>query len=196
MGGAGRPARAAHAHSIAAEVGERQRGEVGDDVGIEVARRIVHLVEQLLAHGVEGDHAAGLRRLRDDRRAIGLALSDRERDAQRVGVGPPRPRVVAARDLPAALEKVADDDTGGETVPVVPGPLVLVHERREEQRRVGDPTGDDDVRAGIERFDDRPSTEIGVGEQRVAGKPEVGGAGPNVVAHDGRDEQARSHLPP
>ena len=41
---------------------ERERREVGDDVGVEVASRVVHLVQQLLAHGVERDHAARLPR--------------------------------------------------------------------------------------------------------------------------------------
>ena len=87
----------------------------------------------------------GCRGLGDHGRPVGLALADRERDAERVGVGPPRTRVVAARDLAAALEEVADDDAGGEPVPVVPRPAVLVHQRGEEQRRVGNPSGDDDV---------------------------------------------------
>ena len=125
-----------------------QRGEVGGDVRVEVPRRVVHLVQQLLANRVERDHAAGARRLGDHggRRRL-VDLGDRERDSQRIGVLPPRARVVAARDLAAALEQVADDDTGGEPVPVVPRPAELVHERRDEQRRVGDPARDDDVGA-------------------------------------------------
>jgi hypothetical protein len=50
---------------------------------------------------------------------------------------------------------VADQHAGGEAVPVVPGPAELVDERRQEQRRVGHPTGDHDVGAGVERLDDR-----------------------------------------
>ena len=147
MAGGGPPRDAADLDPVVAEVGERERREVGDDVGVQVGARVVHLVEQLLAHGVERDHAAGRRRLRDDGGAVGLDLGDREADAQRVRVLPPRSRVVAAGDLARALEQVADDDAGGEPVPVVPRPAVLVDERGEEQRRVGDATGDDDVGA-------------------------------------------------
>ena len=57
---------------------------------------------------------------------------------------------------------------GGEAVPVVPRPTVLVRERREEQRRVGDAAGDDDVGALGERVGDRTRAEVRRREQRAA----------------------------
>ena len=55
---------------------------------------------------------------------------------------------------------MADEDPGRKPVPVVPRPTVLVRERREEQRRVGDPAGDHDVGALRERVGDRPRAEV------------------------------------
>ena len=58
-----RAPRPAHPDAVVAQVGEAQRGEVGRDVGVQVGRGIVHLVEELLADGVEGDQppaASGL----------------------------------------------------------------------------------------------------------------------------------------
>ena len=98
---------------------------------------------------------------------------------------------------------------GREAVPVVPGPAVLVHERREEQRRVGDPPGDHDVGALRERVDDRARAEVRRREQRrrretssngVAGVEvrerlavlgvQRGEPAEHVVADDGRDRDA------
>ena len=91
---------------------------------------------------------------------------DRVRQVPRVRERPPVAGVVAAEALARALEQVADEDAGGEPVPVVPGPAVLVRERREEQRRVGDPAGDHDVGALRERVGDRARAEVRGREQR------------------------------
>ena len=123
-------------------------------------------------------------------RAVGLHLADREADAQRIRVLPPRPRVVAAGDLARALEQVADGDAGGQAVPVVPGPAVLVDERRDEQRRVGHPAGHHDVGALRERVDDRPGAEVDVGEQRVGRQRQLVGQRADVVAHHGGHGEA------
>ena len=120
------------------EVLELRGREVGDDVGREVPRRVVHLVQQLVAQRVGRDPPARARRLRDHRGAVGVDGRDRVRQVPRVRQRPPVARVVAAEALARALEQVADEDAGGEPVPVVPRPAVLVRERREEQRRVGD----------------------------------------------------------
>ncbi len=47
---------------------------------------------------------------------------------------------------------------------------MLVHERREEQRGIGDAAGDHDVGALRERVDDRPRAEVRGREQRLAGE--------------------------
>ena len=87
-----------------------------------------------------------------------------------MGQRPPVAGVVAAEALARALEQVADEDAGREPVPVVPRPAVLVRERREEQRRVGDAAGDHDVGALRERVDDRARAEVRRREQRRAGE--------------------------
>ena len=55
----------------------------------------------------------------------------------------------------------------GEAVPVVARPAVLVDQRREEERGVGDPAGDHDVGALRERVGDRERAEVRGEEQRV-----------------------------
>ena len=154
----------------------------------------MHLVEQLLANGVEGDHAAGPGGLGDHEGAVGLELTDREADHPRGGVRPPIARVVATADLARALEQVSAGDSGCETVPVVSGPPEFEDERGEEQRRVGDPTADHDVGAGLECFHDRTRSEVGVREECVLGKIEVGGVGADVVAHDRGHLEARDSV--
>ena len=156
----------------------------------------MHLVEQLLAHGVERDHPTGGLGLGDDGAAVGFDLGDREGDARGVRVFPPAPGVVAPGDLAAALEEMADDDAGRQVVPGVPGPAELVHERRQEQRRVGHPTRDHHLSPGGEGLDDRPGPEVGAGEQRIFWKTELAGPASHVVAHDRRHlEAARAERP-
>ena len=86
---------------------------------------------------------------------------------------------------------MADHHAGREAVPVVPRPPVLVHERGEEQRCVGDPSGDHDVGAGVEGLDDRTGAEVGVREQGVCRETELIGARTHVVADDGRHGEPR-----
>ena len=112
---------------------------------------------------------ARARGLRDHRGAVGVDVGDRVRQVPRVRERPPVAGVVAAQALARALEQVADEDAGREPVPVVPRPAVLVRERREEQRRVGDPAGDHDVGALRERVGDRARAEVRGREQRRRG---------------------------
>ena len=62
---------------------------------------------------------------------------------------------------------MTDEHAGGEPVPVVARPAVLVDQRREEQRGVGDPAGDHDVGTLRERVGDRERAEVRGEEQRV-----------------------------
>ena len=73
---------------------------------------------------------------------------------------------------------------GREPVPVVPRPAVLVHERREEQRRVGDPAGDHDVGALRERVGDRTRAEVRRREQRRRRAVDSNGAPVSRCASD------------
>ncbi len=67
-----------------------------------------------------------------------------------------------------------------------------MHEGRDEERGVGDPAGDDDLRAGVESPDDRSRPEVGVGEQsaRSPWQSELFRSGPEVVADDDGDLEA------
>ena len=119
-------------------------------VGVEVRGRVLHLVEELLTHGVERDPTTRPGRLGDDERSVGFELADREADRCGIEAVPPIAGVVAAGDLPGALEEVPAGDAGGEAVPVVGRPSELVDERGEEQRCVGDATADHDVGTALD----------------------------------------------
>ncbi len=167
-----------------------------------------------MAERVGRDPTARRGGFRDDRRPVGADARDRVRKVPRMRNGPPVARVVAAETLARAFEEVADEDARGQPVPVVEAPAVLVHERREEQRCVGDAAGDDDVGALRERVDDRARTEVRGREERRApeglerfagvemreGLPalgvQLGEVGEHVVADDGRDgDAADAELP-
>ena len=108
---------------------------------------------------------------------------------------------IAAADLPGAFEQVADHRALAQQVPVVHAPAEFVQQRRQHQRRVGHPAGDDDVRALRQRVRHRLRAEIGIGRQdafaqrrhRQAGVVDQVVAGSqrveHVVAGDGGDLQ-------
>ena len=76
---------------------------------------------------------------------------------------------VTARELACAFKQVTDDDTLAETLPGVDVPLEGVEERTEEEGRIGDAAGEDDVGTAVERFGDGFGAEVGVGGNVVAG---------------------------
>ena len=141
--------------------------ETGCHVGAEVAGG-ADLVEQLRGHGADGDGTAGAVVLADHRGSVG---GD-------VGPGEPGPfesgnlgeeRVVAPGGLRAALDDVPGDDSAGEGVPVVACPAVVPGGRAADHGGVGGATGDHDVGATVERFDDAPAAEVGVGADEATG---------------------------
>ena len=94
----------------------------------------------------------------------GIHVGERKSERRHAGnVLAPGVREVAAAQLPRALEQMADHRAAREAVDVTGCPAVLVHERRHEQRRIGDAAGDDDVGAAGERRQHRLRAEIGVG---------------------------------
>ena len=70
---------------------------------------------------------------------------------------------VAAGHLRAALHQVADAAALSEQSVVERIPAELVDHRRDEDRRIGDAAGDDDLRAGLQRLDDRLGAEVHLG---------------------------------
>lgn len=84
-------------------------------------------VEHLLFAGIHADQAAGARHL-GQRKAPGL-VELHQREAQVVQVGDlfiARVGVVAAGDLPAALQQMSGQDALADRTGVVDGPAVLI----------------------------------------------------------------------
>jgi hypothetical protein len=145
-------------------------------VGIEVPRAL-DLVEQLGGDGVDGHRPALVRALGDHHLAVGLDLGDRIAEAQ---VAPQLGEAgeVAAVGLGAALDQVPRRHRAGQLVPFVPAPAVPPGGGAEDQRGVGDPPADDDVRPLAQRGGDAPAAHVGVGgdhpvEQRSRRAPGV-----------------------
>ena len=95
VGGGGSPQHARDAHAVDAVRRELDGVEAGGDIRSGVAGA-ADLVQQLCGHGADGDGAAGLIVLGDDRRAVLVQFGDRETGM--AGVGDlVEERVVAAR---------------------------------------------------------------------------------------------------
>ena len=145
------------------------------------------LVEQLRGDGVAVDHPAGARVLGDHAGAVGGELGEREAGVQQllermlVEGGE-----VAAGGLGPALEHVPGHDGPGQRVEVVAAPAEVRDARADDERGVGDPAGDDDVRPRPQALGDPEGAEVGVRGQRGA-QPELGGPRQQVVALDERD---------
>ena len=127
-----RAANTADPHPVGTVVGELDRVEAGDDVGVEVLGR-ADLVEQLRGDGADVDQAAGAGVLGDDRRAV-AATSAIGKPGGSDGSGiSSKKRVVAAGGLGAALDDVAGDDGAGQRVPVVECPVVPPRRRPDHE---------------------------------------------------------------
>ncbi len=196
-----------HQHPIGTVVGQLDRVELHDHVGVVVVDPL-DLVEQLRGDGADRHEAAGARVLGDHRRPVGAHLGDREAaplDARNLS----EERVVATGALGAALDDVAGDDGAREGIPVVTGPAEVRCRRAEDHRGVGDPTGDHDVGAPVERCCDAEPTEVGVGRDGLdaelvellagvevgqidAGGPQIGEPGDQVVALDIADRRGEA----
>ena len=150
--------------AVGAVLGQPDRVEARDDVGREVARP-VDLVEQLRGDRLHGDRPAGAGGLGDHRGPVGRDLGDGQADVPgaRELAGE---REVAAGGLRAALDDVSGDDRAGQRVEVAGAPPVPPRGGPDDHRGVGDPPGDDDVRAGLECGDDPAAPEVGVRDER------------------------------
>ena len=76
---------------------------------------------------------------------------------------------IAAAQLARAFEQMANRGAACEAIDVIGRPPELVHERRNEQRGIGNATGDHDIGAARERGHQRLRAQIGIGrhERRV-----------------------------
>ena len=131
--------------AVVAEVGQLCGVEVGDHVGVQVGG-LADLVEQLRLDGVLGDGATGSRVLRDHRGAVGGDLRDGEPRLLEVGDAAEAGEV-AAGGLRAAFDDMSGAHRAGEGVVVVGGPGPPPGGGTDDQGRIGDATGDDDVGA-------------------------------------------------
>jgi hypothetical protein len=131
------------------------------------------------AHELQGEHVGHLIAGDNPRDEVGQvpgdALGGDLLDQQRV-------------DRLVRCEQRQGSGTSHQTPACVEGPAVMMRERGEEQRGIGDASGDDDVRPALQRLDDGSGSEVGVGEPQGGGLREVVweelGTGPQVVAHD------------
>src|SRR5207253_1629358 len=102
---------AAHAcepHVVGTDLRDLCVGDVRHDIGRDVGRWVVHLVQQLLLHGVLVDDAAGAGRLGDRAGAVCIDLGDGVTQPREAGhILDARVGVVAAADLRAAFEQMA-----------------------------------------------------------------------------------------
>src|ERR1044071_5984812 len=111
-------------------------GKICDDVGRDVAAGIGHLVQELLLGRAHGDRAAGTGDLAEHAVAFRVDVAPRKSEMREVGdVLQPGLGEITARDLPGALEKVADRRGAPESFPVVQPPAEGMRDRRDKERR-------------------------------------------------------------
>ena len=183
---------------LGSERREVDAGEVGGDVGGEIACGVVDLVEDLLLAGVHGERAAGSIELGEDGFAGFLDFREGKSEAGEIGnVFDAGIGEVSAGELAGALEEVAHRGSPGETIPVLERPAELVHDRCEEERRVGDAAGEDDIGLLAQALEQRFDAEVGIGGDdgfaRIEGEGcgEAGGnAVEDIVPFDPGDAQA------
>ncbi len=152
-----------------ADLVDLDRVEAGGHVRAEVFGT-GDLVEHLRRDRPHVHRSPGAVVLADDRRAVGRHLRPREAETGPAAdlVAPldlVEERVVAARRLRAALDHVAGHHAAGELVEVGPLPAVMPGRRPAGDRGVGDPSGDHDVRAPVERLDDPEAPEVRIRRQ-------------------------------
>jgi len=176
--------------------------EIGDDVGSVVGGRVLDFVEELFGAGGAVEKAAGAGNFGEDGGAVGADLGDGEAEAVEVGdVFEAGVGEVAAGELACAFEKMPDDSSLPQEVPVVERPAELVDERSEEKGGIGDAAGEDDIGITLEGFENRRDAKVRVGrEPCVSGRKRTFGsfddieAGledfKNVVARDGCNPEA------
>src|SRR5262245_3707830 len=153
-----------HGDAIRAYLLEPDVGDVDNAIGSDVVRRIVNLIEQLLAAGRNIDATP-----------IDVELADRDAAVRRdVGKGIaeagqildlllPRVGKTAAVDLRGALEEMAGHKTGSQKLPIIVAPPQFVQGGGKKQRRIRDAAGDCDPCPGCQGLSHHVGAEVGVG---------------------------------
>jgi len=101
--------------------------------------------------------------------SVGADLGEGEADIREsVDVLVSGVREVSAGYLRRALQQVPDRGGWPEMAPVVRGPSEVTTQGCDEERRVGDPAGDDDIGPGLQRGQNLVRTEVGVGSDEGA----------------------------
>ncbi len=167
------PARPADLHPVTAQVHKSHRAEITDDIGQDVARRIVHLVGDLLGNRRWAHQAARAGRLAHQETPVGRALDDRVADVIPVSRAGTPVREDAAGGLGAALDDVSGKAAQRQLVKVARLPAEGMDQRRQRHGTVGAAAGHDDVSASGQCLRDRKGPEIGIraddlGRQRAA----------------------------
>ena len=72
-------------------------------------------------------------------------------------------REIPSRHLAGAFQEMAHDGALPQSIPVIPAPAELEHQRRQEQRRVGNPPRDDYIGTPLQGLDKGFGAQVGIG---------------------------------
>jgi len=165
----------ADAHPVSPDLVQLDGVEAAHHIGVQVSLAL-DLIQQLGGDRADRDLPAGARVLADDTGAVGCDLRPREPWVGHVGdLG--EEAVVAAGGLPAALDHMPGDDGAGKRIPVVTSPAVMPCRRTGHHGCIGGSPGDDDVCTLVQRLDDPPAADVGVGGHDSIGQLAEGLAG-------------------
>ena len=121
-------------YAIFTVLGEREAREIGHAVGCQVVLWIAHLVDELVAHGIDVQESTGALVLGHEEGAVGVGFDDRIADACEIGNRAPV-GVIPARALGATLDDMTCDRAGGELVVLLWSPAELVNQRAQKRAR-------------------------------------------------------------
>ena len=158
-------------------------------IGRKIRMRVVHLVQQLLAHGVEVDQASCVRGFGDERCAVGPDLGNGVADVRQVRDVLPAALAakVAAAALARAFEQMPHRQALCQSVEVFGGgrigqlPAQRVHQRAQKQRGIGHTPGDHDVGLLVQGIHDGLCAQIGVAKHQALAHAGHDGAVHHVV---------------
>lgn len=127
--------------------------------------RTLDLVHQLCRNSIHRNRTTRALMLRDDAAAIPAHFGDRETGPSEIGQLGEECEVTAG-GLRTALDDMSGHHRTGKLVVIGSPPTEMSGGRADDHGGVGDPTGNHDIGARIQTFDDAPGTEIGIRGQR------------------------------